>query len=118
MKKENMREKGTVYENKAVLFLKKKGFQILERNFYTKAGEIDIVAKDGEYIVFVEVKYRKNGNAGDAMEAVTIRKQKRLYSAARVYLYTKWFRMDIPCRFDVIAFYGEKIVHVENAFTS
>lgn len=57
--KENHREIGTVYENKAVLFLQEKGFQILERNFYTRFGEIDIIAMDRDYLVFVEVKYRK-----------------------------------------------------------
>ena len=116
MIKENTRKKGTVYEERAVLFLQEKGYQILERNFYTKSGEIDIIAKDRDYIVFVEVKYRKTKNVGDALEAVTPEKQKRLYAAAKVYLYVKKYRMDLPCRFDVIAFQGEELVHIENAF--
>lgn len=117
MRKNNTRATGKVFEERAVLFLQEKGYQILERNFYTKSGEIDIVAKDGEYIVFVEVKYRKNKTAGNALDAVTLEKQKRLYAAAKVYLYVKKYRMDLPCRFDVIAFQGEEPVHIENAFT-
>ncbi|MBR1743642.1 MAG: YraN family protein [Lachnospiraceae bacterium] len=117
MKKENMRKKGTVYEEKAVLFLQEKGYRILERNFYTKFGEIDIIARDGDYTVFIEVKYRKNGNAGEALEAVTQEKQRRLFQSAKVYLYVKKYRLDLPCRFDVIAFQGEEMRHIENAFS-
>ena len=116
MKKENYRKKGTVYEEKAVLFLKEKGYQILERNFYTKFGEIDIIAEYAGYLVFIEVKYRKSGGAWSALEAVDAGKQKRLYSSAKVYLYTKKYQMEVPCRFDVIAFQGEKMIHIENAF--
>lgn len=117
MKKGNMRKKGTVYEEKAVLFLKQKGYLILERNFYTRFGEIDIIAKDGTYLVFVEVKYRKTANIGDALEAVTPKKQKRLFTSARVYLYMKHYQIEPPCRFDVIAFQGDELIHIENAFS-
>lgn len=75
-KRENKRDIGTVYEKKAVLLLEEKGCRILERNFYTYHGEIDIIAKDGDCLVFVEVKYRKNTKKGYAAEAVTPLKQK------------------------------------------
>lgn len=117
IRRDNPREIGTVYENKAVLFLQEKGYQILERNFYSKHGEIDIIAKDKEYLVFVEVKYRHNSYEGAALEAVTPTKRKRLVQAAEYYLYKKHYQnMEIPCRFDVIAFDGEEIVHILNAF--
>ena len=117
-KRENPREIGTVYENKAVLFLEEKGYQILERNFYSKHGEIDIIAQDEEYLVFLEVKYRKNAYEGAALEAVNLAKRRRLIQAARYYLYKKYYlNMEIPCRFDVIAFEGEEIVHIINAFS-
>lgn len=117
-KGENPREIGTVYENKAVLFLEEKGYQILERNFYSRHGEIDIIAKDGVYLVFVEVKYRKNAYAGASMEAVTPAKQKRLIQAARYYLYKKHYsNMEIPCRFDVVAFEDEAVIHITDAFS-
>lgn len=116
-KKENKRDIGTVYENKAVLLLEEKGYQILERNFYTYYGEIDIIAEDGGCLVFVEVKYRKNTKKGYAAEAVTPTKQKRLRQSAGYYLYKKHFgNMEIPCRFDVIAFDGEEVIHLVNAF--
>ena len=56
----NKREKGTVYENMAASYLEEKGYQILEKNFYSHFGEIDLIAKKEEVIIFVEVKYRKN----------------------------------------------------------
>lgn len=114
--KENHREIGTVYENKAVLFLQEKGCQILERNFYTRFGEIDIIAMDGDYLVFVEVKYRKGAYQGAALEAVTPAKRRRIVQSARYYIYKKYYREDVPCRFDVIAFEGEDVLHIQNAF--
>ena len=56
----NKRKVGTDYEKQAAEYLKKKGLKILEQNFYCRMGEIDIIAKDREYLVFVEVKYRRN----------------------------------------------------------
>lgn len=114
--KENYRKTGTVYENKAVLFLKEKGYRILERNFYTRFGEIDIIAMDGDYLVFAEVKYRKGSYRGAALEAVTPAKQRRIIQSARYYMYKKYYREDVPCRFDVIGFEGEDVVHIPNAF--
>lgn len=117
MRKENHRQIGTVYENKAVLFLQKKGYQIVKQNFRCRQGEIDIIAKDGKYLVFVEVKYRKNAYEGAALEAVTPQKQRRIIQAAKFYLYCRaQGNMELPCRFDVVAFEGEKIIHIPNAF--
>lgn len=117
MKKENYRQIGTVYENKAVLFLQEKGYEIVRRNFRCRQGEIDIIARDGKYLVFIEVKYRKNSYEGAALEAVTVQKQKRIIQAAKYYLYsTVSPNMDTPCRFDVVAFEGETVIHIENAF--
>lgn len=115
VKKENCRKIGTVYENKAVLFLQEKGYQIIETNFYTRYGEIDIIAKDGSYLVFAEVKYRRNSLEG-ALQAVTPAKQRRIIQSAKYYVYKNYYQENIPCRFDVIAFAGEKVVHIQNAF--
>ena len=113
----NKRTVGTAYEDKAVLLLQDKGYKILERNFYTHHGEIDIVAKDGGYLVFVEVKYRRNDTAGTALAAVTPQKQRRLWQAARYYLYKNYYSAaEVPCRFDVVAFEGEEVVHIRDAF--
>lgn len=114
--KRNCREIGAEYENRAVVFLKEKGYQIIKQNFRSRQGEIDIIAKDGEYLVFVEVKYRKNAYQGAALEAVTMQKQRRILQAAKYYLYITSKSMHVPCRFDVIAFEGERVTHIENAF--
>ncbi len=114
--KENHRESGTVYENKAVLFLQEKGFQILERNFYTRFGEIDIIAMDRDYLVFVEVKYRKDQKKGDPAEAVTVYKQRRIRRVAEHYLYSRPYGGDVPCRFDVVSVLGAEVSWIKDAF--
>ena len=113
--KENHREIGTVYENKAVLFLQEKGFQILERNFYTRFGEIDIIAMDRDYLVFVEVKYRRNADSGVPAEAVTLQKQRHIRMTAQYYLYSRRYG-DIPCRFDVVSILAQEIQWIKDAF--
>ena len=111
----NKRMLGTDYENKACEYLESEGYEILERNFRSKKGEIDIIAKDGQYIVFVEVKYRYNNAFGYSVEAVDIRKQMIIYKVAESYLnYTN--NVAVPCRFDVIGFDDNKINHIKNAF--
>lgn len=112
----NRRRIGTAYENQAVLFLEGKGYQIVERNYTIRQGEIDLVARDGEYLVFVEVKFRSSGEAGAALQAVTPAKQRRLIYAARSYLCRRGYDEWTPCRFDVLAFEGERVYHIENAF--
>lgn len=108
---------GTAYEEQAVLFLEKEGYEILERNFHSYHGEIDIIAREDEYLVFVEVKYRRAAYPGAALAAVTPAKQKRIRQTAEYYLYSRHYSgMDIPCRFDVVAFEGEKFTHLKNAF--
>lgn len=114
--KRNCRKIGAIYEQKAVSFLEKKGYDILERNFYSKYGEIDIIARDREYLVFLEVKFRKNAYPGAALEAVTPVKQKRMVQTAIYYIYSNKKFDNLPCRFDVLAFEGDKIFYIENAF--
>lgn len=117
MTERNRRRIGAEYEELAAEYLKKKGFRILERNFYTKAGEIDLVARDGRYLVFVEVKYRRDAREGDPLEAVNSRKQGRIRRAAQVYLKLHHLGEDTPCRFDVVGILGEAVTHVEDAFS-
>ena len=112
----NKRSVGTHYENLAVRDLEKKGYIILERNFRCHRDEIDIIAKDGETIVFVEVKYRNSEVKGYPVEAVDYKKQKVISKVALYYLTTRLKTTDVPCRFDVISIFGEKIEHIKNAF--
>ena len=82
--------------------LERLGYRILDRRYRTRAGELDIVAQHGDYIVFVEVKARSDGSFGDPEEAVTALKQQKIVWMAIDYLARKGWH-EVPCRFDVIA---------------
>ncbi len=112
----NKRQLGTDYEARACHYLTDKGYRILDRNYRSYNGEIDIVAKDGEYIVFVEVKYRTKNSFGYSAEAVNVHKQQIIYKVAENYLCRYYPDSEPLCRFDVIAFDGHEITHIINAF--
>ena len=112
----NKRQTGTAYEIKAEEYLIEKGYRILERNFQNRNGEIDIIAKDGEYFCFIEVKYRTTNEFGSPFEAVDVRKQKQIRKVAAYYLMKQKLNEWTPCRFDVIGFVGDEMTHIENAF--
>ena len=122
----NKRATGTLYEKKAGKYLENCGYEILEYNYRCPFGEIDIIARDGEYLVFCEVKYRSNLKKGSPLEAVTPKKQRTISKCALYYITGKGI-YDIPCRFDVAAITGdgeqrnnngktEKIELIQNAF--
>ena len=106
---------GRIGEKKAEKHLKSIGYKILEKNFTTDIGEIDLVAKDGEYIVFVEVKTRASNKYGLPSEAVNYKKRKKYENLASLYL-QKNSKLDCPCRFDVVEIIGKNINHIINAF--
>ena len=112
----NKRATGTDNEQRATEYLIDNGYSILERNFRNKTGEIDIIAKNDNLIVFVEVKYRSSKKYGYAVEAVSYRKQQIIRQVAMYYLTTRYKSYDIPCRFDVIGIDGTDITHIKNAF--
>lgn len=120
--RENRRQTGAVYERAAGHYLEKLGYEILEYNYRCRVGEIDIVARDGEYMVFCEVKYRSDNRKGNPLEAVDGRKQQTIFRCAMYYL-TENHLPDVPCRFDVIGIDGvsgmkePEITHIKNAFT-
>ena len=117
MAADNKRQVGSAYERKAAEYLTGQGFQILEQNFYSRCGEIDIIAKDGRYLVFIEVKYRKDASCGSPLEAVTSQKQRRICRTAVCYCTKRGYGDRMPCRFDVVAIEGEdKVIHIKNAF--
>jgi putative endonuclease len=93
---------GKTGEDLACAELRRRGYEIVARRYRVRGGEIDIVARDGATLVFVEVKAREAGGYGDAAEAVTPLKQRRLVWLARHYLMTARLH-DCPCRFDVVA---------------
>lgn len=106
---------GNIGESSAVHFLKEKGYQILHTNYTNKIGEIDIVAKEKNYIVFVEVKNRSSNKFGRPCEAVTPAKQKKIRRVASLYL-MKTKNTESFCRFDVIEVLDGEINHIVNAF--
>lgn len=112
---ENKRSRGSEYEKKAAEYLKASGLRICEMNYRCRLGEIDIIARDGRYLVFAEVKYRMDTGKGFPQEAVDYRKQRKISQVADYYLMCKG-SMDIPCRFDVIAILGNEIRWIKDAF--
>lgn len=112
---ENKRKIGAEYEKIAGAYLEKQGYEILEYNYGSRQGEVDIIAKDGEYLVFCEVKYRATQQSGHPSEAVNYKKQKALSKCALYYIMKKKIE-EAPCRFDVISICGEKITLLKNAF--
>lgn len=113
----NKRSLGTEKEELAASFLIKQGAKLLCKNFYFRGGELDLVVKDGEYVCFIEVKYRKSKSYGFPEEAVTTAKQHKIIRGAKLFLYQKQFPEDTPCRFDVISIYQEEITWIKDAFT-
>lgn len=112
----NKREKGSYYEEKAAEYLRSRGYKILVRNFRCHMGEIDLVCREGRYLVFVEVKYRSSRGQGGAFMAVDARKQHKISQVAAYYLVKHRMPDTTPCRFDVVAIDGEQIHLLRNAF--
>lgn len=115
-KRKNTRKIGSFYERQAEEFLKAQGYEILERNFRCRLGEVDLIAFEKERLVFVEVKYRKDGTFGTPADAVDRRKQRRISNVAAYYLYTHSRYADAACRFDVMDMAGDKITLYRDAF--
>ena len=89
---------------------------MVAKNFRNRSGEIDINAMDGETLVFVEVKYRKNTDAGSPLSAVDFRKQRQICRVSDFYRMTHGVSEFTSMRFDVIGFLGEEITWMKNAF--
>lgn len=112
----NTRKIGTDKEALAVRFLCENGMRILEQNFRTRQGEIDIIGLHDGYLVFVEVKYRKNDRHGVAEAAVDHRKQCRICKTADYYRYIHHYGDNTAVRYDVLAIQDEEIRWIRNAF--
>ena len=100
--KDPRRQLGDHGEDLAAAAMKKQGYKILERNYVTPLGEIDLIARQGKTLVVVEVKTRKTTRFGSPREAVSVTKQQRLRRLADYYLKVKRLS-DTPVRFDVVA---------------
>ena len=113
----NKRKLGFAKEDEAARFLTECGLKILELNYSNRFGEIDIIAKDGEFTVFVEVKYRKTASSGHPEEAVSNIKARTISKVADYYRVCKKLTDAAPVRFDVVAIEGGNIKWYKNAFS-
>ncbi len=111
----NKRRVGTFYEERACEYLKKHGIIILKMNYRCKMGEIDIIGKDGNCVVFFEVKYRRNDDYGHAFFAVDTKKQYRICRCATCFcMQNAWVS---EFRYDVIGISDTKIEWMKDAFS-
>ena len=112
----NKRKMGTFYEKQAASYLESRGYEILRHSYRCRFGEIDLVARNGAYLVFVEVKYRSGCAMGEGRCAVDLRKQRRICFTAAWYLMEQHLPETTPCRFDVVSVDGAKISLIQDAF--
>lgn len=112
----NKRELGETQEQRVADWMRQRGYTIVTNNFSCRFGEIDLIARKDEYLVFVEVKYRSNLKFGAPCEAVDFRKQKKISNVAAYYLKRYGYPADQSCRFDVVQVSPDEIVLLENAF--
>lgn len=113
--------KGQVTENYAERYLSKQGLILIERNFHSRQGEIDLIMLDGDTYVFIEVKYRKSKEFGGAIAAVSASKQKKIKHCITFYLHQSDINeYNTPCRIDVVALEGDitqpDVTWLKNAF--
>ena len=106
---------GFLYELRAARWVKKRGYRLLERRYRARGGEIDLIARDGDAIVFIEVKARPDAPLGSGVEAENGDKRRRVRSASAAYLQQKGWN-GRPCRYDILEFTRAGVQYMENAF--
>jgi putative endonuclease len=111
----NTQQRGAEAERDAAQLLIAAGYEIIERNFRCKAGELDIIARDGDVLVFVEVRSRSDDDHGHAVEMIGRTKQRRVVRVARHYLAVAAPRFE-RCRFDVVAITAGDAILLRDAF--
>lgn len=111
------KQTGDAWEIQARRWLESQGLRFIAANARERGGEIDLIMRDGAVTVFVEVRYRRSASYGDAASSVTQKKQQRLLQAGRLWLSRHNGSFDtVDCRFDVVAFTGNDIQWLKNAF--
>ncbi|MWN31684.1 YraN family protein [Gilliamella sp. Pra-s65] len=113
----NKKQIGEHYENIACQYLLKQGLKLLAHNSQFRFGELDLIMLDNDCIVFIEVRYRKNANFGDAEMTVTLNKQNKIKQAAQLWMIEQNLNIeDTEFRFDVFAITGKRQKWIINAF--
>ena len=107
-----MRPQGDAAEARAADYLIARGLQIVDRNWHCRFGEIDLIAQEGETLVFVEVRQRRNTRFGGAAFSITPAKQARLLATSTLYL--AQLQPQPPCRFDAIIIEGQQLHWLKN----
>jgi putative endonuclease len=111
-------ELGNLGEEYSVVYLQKKGYEVVERNYRFQKNEIDIIAKFGNNLIIVEVKTRQTAEIGEPWRAVTKSKQKQIIKVANQYVQAN--QIDLDVRFDIVSIvhnsYRTEIEHIEGAF--
>lgn len=97
-------------------YLQQQGIRIKEKNYRIRSGEIDLIGYDHEYLVFFEVKYRKDDTKGHPEEAVGRQKQRQICKVADFYRIQHGIGMSVGIRYDVVAIEGDHIRWIQNAF--
>ncbi len=112
--------KGLFYEKLAHKHLSRNGLKIVQKNYHCRFGEIDLILKDADTIVFAEVRYRSKTSHGGALETITKLKQKRLIKSAQVFLLENNLYERVAFRFDAVCIQGQntkpEITWIKNAF--
>lgn len=109
-----MKAAGRQAEERAATFLQQQGLKLLERNYRCRFGEIDLVMQEGDALVFVEVRLRRNPGFGGAAESITTAKREKLVKTAGHYLAR--FKRPPPCRFDAVLLEDERLEWIQGAF--
>jgi len=113
----NKRIIGHAWEQEACTYLIKQGLQVETQNYRTQRGEIDLIMRDNNTLVFVEVRYRQQSRYGGAIESITFAKRQRIISAAQHYLQKNALSEKIKCRFDVICWQSSTTISwIKDAF--
>lgn len=110
------KKNGQKAEQMAASYLRQQGMEIIGKNYCCGQGEIDLIGREEDTLVFIEVKARTDDRCGYPGEAVDRRKQKKICQAARFYCYEKQIPEDKSIRFDVVEILGDQIRHIRHAF--
>jgi putative endonuclease len=111
------RATGDKHEDRALDYLQSRGLVLQSRNYHSRHGEIDLIMRDGETLVFVEVRYRKSNRFGGAVLSITPAKQRKIALTALQYL-QKHKKTESPCRFDAVAITDTNTEWIKAAFDS
>ena len=112
---QNNHRVGIRQEEIAAEYLREQGYLILEHNYHTRTGEIDLIGLDGHTLAFIEVKYRSSKGSGDPGESITPYKQSKIRRCAMDYLARNRYAEDTPCRFDAVLIFGTQIRLIKDA---